>query len=258
MLFCLPKNAKRVTAITMLVVVIHFFVVWVACLKIVVHHFSIPLSAQRNSIKIKLKKTVPVVKVQKDQVPQKPNTQKAAPITQKTPKTSVKKRAQKVPVQTPVNKPKNSPKKIHKTIETKKLPAKESQKTKDRANVEVAKKAPDTILVDDMHQQKINQAIKPAVSGEGIAQQGPVNSKVDYYEMVYETIIAQWRPPIGIAKGTSCTVSFAIDNKGMPVDIVLEKKSGVLMFDISIKTGLASITFSSLFVGNRFSIVFTV
>jgi hypothetical protein len=254
MLFCQQKNAKRVATITALVVLTHFFAVWFVCLKRVVHHCTIPLSILPQSIKIKLNRVVPVVKSQAVQSVQKQRAKKPAPITQKKSKVSAKKNAQKASVSSSIKASGNTAK----TIETKKTPVKEVQKIVKRKEVEETKKVSDGVAVDDLIQQKNDQAFKSIVDHEEVAKNDDITSKADYYEAVYKTIIEQWRPPIGIVKGTSCTVSFTIDQKGLPIDVVFEKKSGVLMFDMSIKTVLAHSIFSSLFVGNRFSIVFTV
>jgi outer membrane biosynthesis protein TonB len=262
MLFCQQKNVNRVTTITAIVVAMHCFVVWFICLKTVVHHFEIPLFACVQPIKIKLNRSIPVVKNKGIQSVQQPHNKKIVPqmVAQKPSKSHpAVQPSHKVSVQKKSNKATNIQKNVPKNSEVKKLVTEEVQKSTQLKEIETVKKA-DTISpinsVDHAVQPKIDEQNDEA-NIDNEVQATTVNT-IDYYDLVYATIIEQWRPPIGIVKGTSCTVSFTIDKAGLPTDIVFDKKSGSLMFDMSIKVVLAHGIFSPLFVGNRFSIVFTV
>jgi hypothetical protein len=261
MLFCQQKNVKRITAIAGIVMAAHCCAVWFVCLKTVVHHFTIPLSAPLSSVRIKLNKSMPVVKNQAGQSVGKSQNKKSVQALQKTSQPPMKQPVQKASVQKAVNKSNSTQKSSPKKSEPKKPVVQETQKIIPSKEVEIAKEV-ETVKKSDAV-SAINHPVSQIINETKADQEvviepaGPIN-KIDYYDVVYETMIEQWRPPIGIVKGTSCTVSFTIDKKGMPVDIEFEKKSGVLMFDMSIKAVLARVTFSPLFVGNRFSILFTV
>lgn len=252
MLFCQQKNLKYKALTIAFVFAGHCYLVWFFCLKTVMHHFVIPLSAPKSFVKITLHKSVRAVK--KNSVPSKKSQSKTSvKAVQKKSESSDKKSVQKAVTQKTTHVPKNKDQNREKKNELKKTALKEVEKTVHTQEMISVKKLENESSITVIGQQTISESKTDQVV---LSQQvAPAKS---YYDVVYKTITDQWRPPIGIVKGTSCTVSFMIDQKGLPVDVVFEKKSGILMFDMSIKTVLARVNFSSLFVGHRFSIVFTV
>jgi hypothetical protein len=267
MLFCQQKNVKRVTAVTGIVIMSHFFAVWFVCLKTVIHHFAIPLSGTKiplPEVRIRLNKSAVAVAKQTNSHVKSQNTQSVLPRLNKAkPPVKEAKAVAKKAVVLPAKKTKSAEKKGEKIIEPKKPIIKETQKRIESKEVVLKKEVPTPVINEtkQITEPILSYETSPSLIApqeqESLDSSNEVNT-VNYYDVVYKTITDQWRPPIGIVKGTSCTVSFMIDQKGLPVDVVFEKKSGVLMFDISIKTVLVNSTFSSFFVGNRFSIVFTV
>ncbi len=252
MLFCQQKNLKYTALIITFVFAGHCYLVWFFCLKTVIHHFVIPLSTPKSFVKITLNKSVCAVK--KDSMQSK-KSQKKAPVkaVQKKSEPSGKKSVQKAVTQKTTHAPEKKDQNREKKNELKKTALKEVEKTVHTQEMIPVKKLENESLVNAIAQQTISES----KTDQAMLSQQVAPAK-GYYDVVYATIIDQWRPPVGIVKGTSCVVSFSIDKKGFPVDIVFDKKSGVLMFDMSIKTVLARVNFSSMFVGNRFSIVFTV
>lgn len=252
MLFCQQKNLKYRALIITFVFTGHCYLVWFFCLKIVMHHFVIPLSAPKSFVKITLNKSVCAVK--KDSVQLKKSEKKApVKVVQKKQEPSDKKSVQKAVTQKITHAPENKDQNREKKNELKKTALKEVQKTVNTKETIPVKKLENESFINPIAQQTISESKTDHV----ILSEEVVPAR-NYYDIVYATIIDQWRPPVGIVKGTSCVVSFSIDKKGFPIDIVFNKKSGVLMFDMSIKTVLARVSFSSMFVGNQFSIVFTV
>lgn len=250
-----------------IVIMSHFFAVWFVCLKTVIHHFAIPLSGTKiplSGVKIRLNRSVAAVTKQTDSHLKTQNTQSVLPRANKAkPPVKEAKAVAKQAVVAPAKKTKSVEKKGEKIVELKKSSIKETQKLVQPKEVVSKKEVPIPVvneikkIIEPTPSHETSPSLIEPQEQESLDSSNQVNT-VNYYDVVYKTITDQWRPPIGIVKGASCVVSFTIDQKGLPVDVVFEKKSGVLMFDISIKTVLVNSTFSSLFVGNRFSIIFTV
>ena len=253
MLFCQQKNLKYKALVLAFVFALHWYVVWFICLKTVIHHFVIPLSTPKSLVRIKLNKSVSAVK--KNIVSsKKPEKSMPVQVVQKKSKTLDKNPAQKPVAQKVIHKHGTVDHNLEKKNELKKTAASEVQKKvqpKEKEIVSVQKS-------ENVPSFNSTQQLLPEAKIDHAQLPEQTMPSTNYYDVVYSTIIDQWRPPVGIVKGTSCVVSFLIDKKGFPIDIVFEKKSGILMFDMSIKTVLARVNFSSLFVGHRFSIVFTV
>jgi len=163
-------------------------------------------------------------------------------------------------------------KKVIKSVEKKKIVKKEIKKMshvkKDNSiisqKVDLKKKNPSEEKKTD---QTVN-ATPIAVVGKNnntMTNQPVYNSdnsvtladKNNLNENIYQKIIKEWKPPVGIPAGISCQVSFDIDSRGLPVNVVFEKKSGILMVDTSIKMMFAHISFELLYVGSHFLIFFT-
>lgn len=86
-----------------------------------------------------------------------------------------------------------------------------------------------------------------------------VPTEVETIEGVLTIVcMEQWRPPKGVAVGTSATVSFKINEVGKIVDILLIKPSSVLAFDISIKSLLMRIKVPHKYIHSTCTITFTI
>ncbi|MBM3893372.1 hypothetical protein FJ365_03165 [Candidatus Dependentiae bacterium] len=77
-----------------------------------------------------------------------------------------------------------------------------------------------------------------------------------YQRFVQEEIDRVWRPPLGVKKGTVCTVSFAIDDKGNVQTCTMTKRSAVLIYDLSIMRIARELRFHASLWGKQFKIDF--
>jgi len=58
-------------------------------------------------------------------------------------------------------------------------------------------------------------------------------------EEVQQELTRVWRPPHGMAKDLVCSVRIAVGQEGAVTSIIIEKSSGVLAYDMSVRMGLA-------------------
>ena len=77
-----------------------------------------------------------------------------------------------------------------------------------------------------------------------------------YQRFVQEEIDRVWRPPLGVKKGTVCTVSFAIDDKGNVQTCTMSKRSSILIYDLSIMRIARELRFHASLWGKQFKIDF--
>ncbi len=69
-------------------------------------------------------------------------------------------------------------------------------------------------------------------------------------------VLRLWRPPIGISKGTECTVSFFINRQGLVQEFEFVKRSNVLIYDLSISRVARQFKFDKCLWGKKFTIDF--
>jgi TonB family protein len=77
-----------------------------------------------------------------------------------------------------------------------------------------------------------------------------------YQRYVQNEIDRAWRPPLGVKKGTICTVSFTVDNEGNVASCSIVKKSAVLIYDLSIMRVARNLHFHQSLWGKQFKIDF--
>lgn len=77
-----------------------------------------------------------------------------------------------------------------------------------------------------------------------------------YQRYVQEEIDRVWRPPLGVKKGTICTVTFSVDEKGNVQACTIAKRSTVLIYDLSIMRVARELRFHSSLWGKQFKIDF--
>ncbi len=77
-----------------------------------------------------------------------------------------------------------------------------------------------------------------------------------YQRYVQEEIDRVWRPPLGVKKGTVCTVAFAVDEKGVVQTCTFIKRSKVLIYDLSIMRVARALRFHASLWNKQFKIDF--
>lgn len=77
-----------------------------------------------------------------------------------------------------------------------------------------------------------------------------------YQQIVQKEIGQRWQPPLGVPKGTQCTVRFEISDSGTVKNAELIRNSDVLIFDLSAVRSARTCTFMQCLWGKTFQVDF--
>lgn len=84
-----------------------------------------------------------------------------------------------------------------------------------------------------------------------------VSAEVARMQYVIEReLIAHWKPPKGLAKDLECQIKVRFGGEGKVIDCVLEKKSGVLIYDMAARTAAKAMILPRWAWGKDFVIAF--
>lgn len=187
----------------------------------------------KNKIKLPAKKSTPVVKTQATTVEKPPvkKVVKKEPPKKEVPKEELKKEVEK----------KEEPKKeVEKKEEPKEVEPTEKEET---SNVEENVSAGE----DESDEQEV---LHFNLMGES-------DPKVLVYQQHIQIEVDRlWRPPLGVPKGTECTVSFEIGRDGEVKTFKIDKKSKMPIYDLSITRVGKEFKFNECLWGKSFTISF--
>lgn len=208
----------------------------------------------------------------------KTTNQKNNPLKQKTSKTSkrriaelddtvigkkasARKPTKKAPTMPPPPKP-EEPEDDEPFVEEKKepLPQKTQPESSQESNDSTANASSDDVRSNNKESVD-NDATNDAGEngdGDGFSIDGVDDPEAiaHYQRYVQEEIDRVWRPPLGVKKGTVCTVSFTVDEKGEVQTCTMLKGSSVLIYDLSIMRIARSLHFHASLWGKQFKIDF--
>jgi TonB-like protein len=77
-----------------------------------------------------------------------------------------------------------------------------------------------------------------------------------YHKKIQRDVQRLWRPPLGVAKGTKCVVSFVVAQDGKVESFEIIKRSNMLIYDLSIQRVAMNFTFDKSLWGKKFRIDF--
>lgn len=77
-----------------------------------------------------------------------------------------------------------------------------------------------------------------------------------YQALIQQEISRQWLPPVGVPKGTECTVRFVISKHGHVKHFEILEKSNMLIYDLSITLVAKKFNFDESLWGKTFTIDF--
>lgn len=77
-----------------------------------------------------------------------------------------------------------------------------------------------------------------------------------YQRHIRDEITRLWRPPLGVARGATCTVRFVVDNKGDVVEHEFISRSKILIYDLSISKIINKLAFHKSLWGKEFTVDF--
>lgn len=185
-------------------------------------------------------KKVPVVVPSK----QKATSKSAIPKPKKLPAptkkqiTESKKLLQSVvpkKIQSPQKPPK--PKKMTKILEKKEkiiMPEKEIKK-------EVAAQPQPQLQQQENIQQEFDQIQEQALEPIMVGRED--YDTIMAVRRIQESIRKQWRPPVGVSADSGCLVRVAIAKDGKINQIIIEKSSGILVYDLAARDAIAKVSF---------------
>ena len=196
------------------------------------------------------------------------------PILAKKKALAKKKQAFKKPAKKPVKKP-AIPKKKPAPKKTVKKPVKKEIK---KPVKKVEKKVPEKKLGDHkkikekkLREEKITKPVKEIIQetqvpvGAGSSQeahpeaiyigQQELEALKVQYEIEHE-VAKYWRPPVGLSKELSCTITVLVDWNGFVNKVNVTKPSGALMFDIAARTAVAKLNLPKSVCGKEVNINF--
>ncbi len=77
------------------------------------------------------------------------------------------------------------------------------------------------------------------------------------YQMhIQHEIERLWSPPVGVKRGTICSISFQLDDQGVPIICEYAKRSGVLIYDLSVMRAARQCVFDKSLWGKQFKVDF--
>ena len=94
-----------------------------------------------------------------------------------------------------------------------------------------------------------------------VGQQGYVGEYVTaeqarMHECIEQEIVSRWKPPRGLSKELTCQIKWCIGGDGCVVSCILEKPSGVLIYDMSARSAARAMSLPRWAWGKEFTIVF--
>ena len=94
-----------------------------------------------------------------------------------------------------------------------------------------------------------------------VGQQGYVGEYVTaeqarMHECIEQEIVSRWKPPRGLSKELTCQIKCCIGGDGCVVSCILEKPSGVLIYDMSARSAARAMSLPRWAWGKEFTIVF--
>lgn len=84
-------------------------------------------------------------------------------------------------------------------------------------------------------------------------QQG---SDDDTMYLLSKAVRNQWRPPAGLAKNLECVIKVIIDSQGETQNIIIEKSSTIITYDIAARRALTALSFPPSLYGREMLITF--
>lgn len=150
---------------------------------------------------------------------------------------------------------KSAPKKVIPVQEKKTKPA---EKTRPKQSVvqaekiekkEVSKKIPkkdEKILTS----KKLEEQKTPVVYGT--AREVEMRRQ---QEVLTQEITQYWKPPVGVAAGCACHITFTVNWQGELADVAITEPSGVLMYDLAARSAIYTMKMPEWAKGKTFTVV---
>jgi len=205
----------------------------------------------RKIVKTKKKKSAPVKKTTVAKIKPGPKS-KAKPKPKKQTKLAAKKKTstKKQSVKKAEVKKKKAPKKV--VAKKKTAPKKKPIKTVQAKKVNTKKQKKQIVAQKELKlpQKNVGEPIAPIYVGQ-------LEMEALRMQDEMQTVVGDvWKPPAGLPKDLECVLKILVNWKGKATETVVEKTSGVLMYDISARTAVARMELPQWAHGKEFHITF--
>ena len=80
--------------------------------------------------------------------------------------------------------------------------------------------------------------------------------ELDRQEELQQVVSQYWKPPVGLRDGLECSLTFMVDADGNATQVVVQKTSGVLVYDMAARMAIAQMQLPSWARGKELSITF--
>ena len=221
--------------------------------------------AAGKSVK-KNKKTAPSKKVGKQKVKATASKKGALKPLKPAAKTTGKKNAAKSIPELDEQKKKTKPSKKKRPVKKEPpLPEPEQQEEAEvqpgtppeTANPEAQAPAqPEEASLETAAHEEVITEEGDGVEGFGVEGVYDPTLLAQFQRHVQEEIDRVWRPPLGVPRGTVCTVHFVVGKDGSVTSCTFAKRSSVLIYDLSIMRVASKLQFHESLWGKQFKIDF--
>ena len=114
-------------------------------------------------------------------------------------------------------------------------------------------------VVDGIVGQELSDSIpmdESVIGALGAAGEYVTAEQARMYECIEQEIVSRWKPPRGLSKELACQIKCSIGGDGAVVSCILEKPSGVLIYDMAARSAARVMSLPRWAWGKEFTIVF--
>ncbi|QQR48891.1 hypothetical protein IPF37_05010 [bacterium] len=158
--------------------------------------------------------------------------------------------------------------KLKPTTLQKELPKKSTKQETKKLDKKPVEKKPDSKPKPELTTQPV-PAITPATGLPKIAASesleeplhliygDPLDEKTRVYQKTIQRTIAKiWQPPVGVPKGTECSLIFVVNKQGLIEKFEILQRSDILVYDLSIVRVAQQFKFHRCLWGKKFTVDF--
>lgn len=175
------------------------------------------------------------------------------------PKIEHQKKAPQQPKKVELSKKKEEPKKESSQQKNVKEQAnKNNNKNNDavtQADVQ-STKAEDSVMVPDALDHNVNTKSSNQSEKDKVILAFADRDMIVYQQHIRQEIEQRWQPPLGVPKGTECTVRFEVGRDGVVKNAELLRRSNILIFDLSTVRSARACLFARCLWGKTFQVDF--
>lgn len=149
-----------------------------------------------------------------------------------------------------------------KPIQKQEVPKPKAELKKEKIEQKAEKKEleteKDSVSVPIIEQNNVQESL--SVADENSAEKKYISARErdeqQRISLLQEIISTQWHPPVGSVKSAFCTVSFVVGATGLAEKVTIVESSKILLFDMSVRSALRTISLPGWARGKLLTITF--